>query len=41
MHHDSERVAMEKIFTIVAGEDGEIDWMELAELLKRAMRDGM
>lgn len=37
---DTQKEAMEKIFRDVAGDDMEIDWMELKRILDQTMRDG-
>lgn len=38
--NDTQKEAMEKIFRDVAGDDMEIDWMELKRILDQTMRDG-
>lgn len=38
--NDAQKAAMEKLFRDVAGDDMEIDWMELKRLLDQTMRDG-
>lgn len=37
---DYQKEAMEQIFRDVAGDDMEIDWMELKRILDQTMRDG-
>lgn len=37
---DTQKEAMEKTFRDVAGDDMEIDWMELKRILDQTMRDG-
>uniref|UniRef100_A0A182QEQ5 Calpain n=1 Tax=Anopheles farauti TaxID=69004 RepID=A0A182QEQ5_9DIPT len=36
---DAQRAAMERLFVEVAGEDGEVDWMELKLVLDRCFRE--
>ncbi|KFB50196.1 calpain, putative [Anopheles sinensis] len=36
---DAQRIAMERLFVEVAGEDGEVDWMELKLVLDRCFRE--
>lgn len=35
-----QKVAMEKIFKNVSGDDMEVDWMELKQILDHTMKDG-
>ena len=35
-----QKSALEKLFIDIAGEDGEVDWMELKRILDHSMRDG-
>lgn len=37
---DPQKSAMEKLFMEIAGDDMEVDWMELKRILDHTMRDG-
>lgn len=40
MREDPQQSALEKLFIDIAGDDMEVDWMELKRILDHSMRDG-